>query len=319
MPLREQLTFMKAHLARLSLGTLLCASTAFAIDDFNIQMSKLAHEETSWRHDVYTIATSAELWKSECPWLQKPAVTLRFNAMQQERGGGFYESELLAPMFDVSFQTFGGVNVGIAYQHGFLSEDFFSTGVLSRRQVESDLDSIGGYLTKQWDCGFNVGATWAYSRADIVTGFGPFGEVLQEFDTVGASGTLGFARSFGEKKFGRNVFIDTSANFLYQSEEEAWYFLWMAKAGHNICPRVAVFGIFNLFHVLDYNGHFSVPIGFAGYGPIGDETWGEAGGGIQAQLPWGISMSAEVTTPVLDEGFIAQNAYQVRAALNWRF
>ncbi|HEY0548450.1 MAG TPA: hypothetical protein VGF13_02545 [Verrucomicrobiae bacterium] len=29
--------------------------------------------------------------------------------------------------------------------------------------------------------------------------------------------------------------------------------------------------------------------------------------------------TAEATTPVLDEGFTAQNAFQVRATFNWRF
>ncbi|HTD66895.1 MAG TPA: hypothetical protein VK846_10245 [Candidatus Limnocylindria bacterium] len=53
--------------------------------------------------------------------------------------------------------------------------------------------------------------------------------------------------------------------------------------------------------------------------PIGDETWGETGGGLQAQFGRGVMLSAEATVPVLDEGIPADNVFQVRAALFWKF
>jgi hypothetical protein len=295
---------------------LVISGTANAFDDFNIQMAKTAHEETSWRNDVYTTTDASNLWKSDCPWFQKPAATLRFNGTHQERFGGLEEIDLFAPMLDVSFQTRGGVNMGIGYQHGFLSEDQLVLGSFRTVPLEGESDSIGGYVTKQWDCGFKLVATWSYSQADIELEGGP---TVFEFNTFGASGALGFARTFGEKRIGRNIFIDTSATVLYQSEQESERFLWLAKVGHNICPRVAVYGIFNLFHELDNDGRIGVPFEYAGYHPSGDETWGEAGGGLQAQVWRGLSLTAEATTPVLDEGFPAQNAFQVRAALNWRF
>jgi hypothetical protein len=62
-----------------------------------------------------------------------------------------------------------------------------------------------------------------------------------------------------------------------------------------------------------------VPLGPSGYHPIGDETWGETGGGLNAQLGRGVLLSAEATVPVLDEGIPADNAFQVRAALSWKF
>jgi hypothetical protein len=223
-------------------------------------------------------------------------------------------------MVTVGFETFGGVNVGLAYSHAFLFEDrtFFipsSPFPLQIAEIEGDRDSVGGYFSKQWNCGFKAGATWSYSTAELRHNDREFFEL----NAVGASGSLGFARSFGEKKFGRNAFVDTSANFLYQAEEDAWYFLWMAKLGHNICERFAVYGLFNLFYDMEYEGQFGVPRGFAGYRPYADDTWGETGGGFQARLCHGLSFTAEATIPVLDENFIAENAFQVRSALNWTF
>jgi hypothetical protein len=288
---------------------------ALAFDEFNLQMSRVLHEETSWSRDIYTSGTSADLWKSKCPWLQRPAVSVRFNATHQELAGTFVDADLFAPMASVSFQTYGGLNVGLAYAHGFVSEEPVFLGFFGPSELKGDSDSIGGYVGKQWDCGFKAGATVAYTSAELrFQAFDPF----YEFDTVGASGALGFARSFGEKKFGKNIFVDTSANFLYQSEDESWHFIWMAKVGHNFCKEFAVYGIFNLFHELKQRDSFGVTHQFSGYHPSRDETWGEAGGGFQARLGRGLSFTAEATAPVLDE-YIARNAFQVRAALNWSF
>jgi len=240
----------------------------------------------------------------------------RFNATHQERFGGLTETDLLAPMLDLSFQTYAGVNVGIVYSHGFLSDEQAFPGTFGGSKFEGDIDSVGGYLAKQWDCGFKVGATVAYSTADLRY---ENGRSFYDFDIVGTSVALGYARSFGEKKFGRNVFVDTSANFLYQSEEDAFYFLWMAKVGHSFSERFAAYGIFNLFHVIDFNGNYVIPEGYVGYHPFGDETWGETGAGFQAQLCHGFTFTAEATTPVLDEQFVATDSFQVRAGLNWRF
>jgi hypothetical protein len=211
----------------------------------------------------------------------------------------------------------GGVNIGLVYSHGFASEEDVFFGTVGKVLIEGDLDSGGGYVAKQFDCGFKLGATWAYSAGELrlKDAHRPF----SEFDTFGASGALGFARSFGDKKNWRNAFVDTSANFLFQSEEDAWSFLWMAKVGHNCCERFAVYGLFNLYHKLDYRGRFVVSPVFAGYRPYGDDTWGETGGGFQARLWRGLTFTAEATTPVLDEGLIASNAFQVRAAFHWRF
>lgn len=302
--------------------------TVNAIDDFGVQVNKAMHEDTSLRHDVYTVGESAGLWGSECPWFQKPSVSLRFNTIHQDRPtrffpGGSYipgvDSELYSPLVAVGFETIGGVNAGLAYSHAFLVEEETHPSprpfAPRRFELEGDRDSVGVYLSKQWNCGLKVGGTWSYSTAEQ-----RFGDrEILDFNTMGASGSLGFARSFGEKKFGRNVFVDTSANFLYQTEEDAWYFVWMAKLGHNICERFAVYGLFNLFYDMEYEGQFGVPQGFAGYRPYLDDTWGEAGGGVQVRLCHGLNFMGEATIPVLDEGFIAEDAFQLRGGLNWSF
>ena len=93
----------------------------------------------------------------------------------------------------------------------------------------------------------------------------------------------------------------------------------MAKVGHNCCERFAFYGIFNLFHEMEQEGGSAIPLGYSGYHPMGDETWGETGAGFQAQLGRGFSLTAEATTPVLDEGNVACNAFQVRSGVNWSF
>ena len=294
---------------------LIFGGTAFAFDDFNLQMGKVLHEETSWSHDIYTVGNSAGLLKSGSPWLQKPSVTLRFNATHQEPFETFSEIDLYQPMASLSFQTIGGISIGLSYAHGFLKEDLSNPIYTSSFKLEGDSDSVGGYVSKQWDCGLKVGGTWAYTKADLRF---EGGRTFYDFDTVGTSGTLGFARSFGEKKFGKNVFVDTSANFLYESEDESWHFIWMAKVGHNLCKEFAIYGIFNLFEELEQRDSFVVPYQYSGYHPSLDKTWGEAGGGFQAQLGWGFSFTAEATAPVMDEEY-KRNAFQVRSALNWSF
>src|SRR3954470_9416776 len=99
----------------------LTAATVFAFHDFNVQMIKTAHEETSWRHDIYTTADSADLWKSESIWFQKPAVALRLNVTHDERfvrvfspGGLSFSSnhsDLWSPTLSGGFQTRGGIDV----------------------------------------------------------------------------------------------------------------------------------------------------------------------------------------------------------------
>ena len=308
------------------------ASTALALDEFHVQISKIAHEETSWRHDIYTAGDSADLWKSGSEWFQKPAVTLRFSTTHHERSLTFptpsgpnstiVRSELFTPMLSGSFQTWGGIIAGFTYGHSFQTfETQLSIPGGGFATVEDDdgLDSVGGYVAKQWDCGVKVAGTWSYTWAD--------GDrfVFPEFDAVGGSGALGFARGFGEQQFGRNVFVDTSANFFYQAEDEGqgwednWHFVWMAKVGHNICPRVSFYGLFNLFHHLEGGQRPFFQLRVRDYYPLLDETFGEAGGGLQAQFGRGFSLNAEATTPILDEGVPADEAFQVRAALNWRF
>ena len=299
-------------------GILSLTPTLFAFDDFNLQMSKLQHEQTSWSHDIYTVSPDVRPEGTPWAWLQQPAIAARVNYTHQDRFDGFYKSDLVSPMVDFSFQTIGGVNVGVAYSHGFLSEEqIFIPGLPSPVKFEGDQDSVGAYVAKQWDCGLKVGGTWSYSSAKIA--FKDYNFTRADYDTVGASGMIGFARSFGQKKFGKNVFVDTSANFLNQSEEQSWNFLWMAKVGHNLCREFAVYGIFNLFHELEHGESFRIPVGYAGYHPLGETTWGEAGGGVQAQLGHGFSLTAEATTPVICEspGDIA--AVQLRAAVNWVF
>ena len=292
------------------------ACTAHAIDDFNIQMSKNAQDDMSLRYDIYTTGERANLWQSQSDWFQTPKVGLQFHALHQERYMGVTSSDLYRPMVDVSFQTVAKINVGLAYGHGFMTDEAVIFGGARTIKLEGDMDSVGGYVGRQFDCGFKLGATWAYSTADLgLKGFDP----SVDFNTVGASGSIGFARSFGEKKFGRNIFVDTSANFLYQSEEDAWYFLWMGKLGHNFCEAFSVYAIFNIYHEMDYKGRFGVPLAYAGYRPYGDETWGEVGGGFQARLCHGLSFTTEGTTPVMDSSFEACNAFQIRAGLNWSF
>ncbi len=304
----------------------LTAASAFAFDDFNVQVRKTAHEEIAWRRDIYT-TTGAELWKSESKWFQSPAVTLRLNYTREEPavrfstpsgGGGFIrpESDLWSPMLSAGFQTWGGIDVGVAYAHSIHSPRLrvvLPSGGVATIDDDNHLNSVGGYVAKQWDCGLNVAGTWSYTSTEGDT------VLIREFDTVGASGGLGFARSFGERKIGRNIFVDTSANFLYQSEEETWHFLWLAKVGHNLCPRAAVYGVFNLFHRLEDPSGLTVPLGPSGYHPLKDETWGEAGGGLQAQIWRGLSATVEATVPVLDEEIAAEDAFQIRAALHWKF
>ncbi len=302
--------------------------TASAFDDFNVQMSKIAHEETSWRHDIYTQADTAGLWKSDWAWLQKPALTYRYSITQERRSppaittaSGFTtplgpDSEMQSSGLSGSFETWGGVALGFSYAHTHQDSSFRVVtpgGGIATVQGEDTLDSFGAYVAKQWTNGLKANAIWSHTRTD--------GEryVMPAFDTSGVSGGMGYARSFGEKRIGRNVFVDTSANFLYQSGEESWHFLWQAKAGHSLCPRFAIYGLFNLFHRLEEGDGTRIPTGPAGYHPIGDETWGETGVGWQGQLWFGASLTGEITVPILDQGITAENAFQVRAAMNWSF
>ena len=315
--------YMKTRPLAFLICAALIAPTAHAIDDFNIQMSKILHEDTSLDHDIYTKGESAGLWDSQCPWLQNPSVGLHFKTTHYERTigqitafRGRAEIELYRPIVDLHFQTIGGVNVGLAYSHGFMSHDEF--GPFFMREFEGDVDSGGAYLAKQWDCGFKIGATVSYSSGELR--FKDFDEPFFEFNTLGASGAIGFARNFGDKTTWKNVFVDTSANFLHQTRENSWHLLWMTKVGHNCCERFSVYGLFNLFYEIDYRDPNSfVPDGFRGYHPYGDDTWGEAGGGFQARLCHGVSFTAEATTPIMDKGIRAKSAFQVRGGLNWSF
>jgi hypothetical protein len=290
--------------------------TVHAIDDFNVQMSKNAQDDMSLRYDIYTTGERADLWESKSDWFQTPKVGVQFHATHQERYMGVTSSDLYRPVIDLSFQTAGKINVGLAYGHGFVTDEAVIFGGRRTFKLEGDMDSVGGYVGRQFDCGFKLGATWSHSTADLAfKGRDPF----LDFETTGASGSIGYAHSFGEKRFGRNIFVDTSANFLYQSEEDAWYFLWMAKLGHSFCDAFSVYSIFNIYHEMDYKGRFGVPLAYAGYRPYGDETWGEVGGGFQARLCHGLSFTTEGTTPVMDSSFEACNAFQIRSGLNWSF
>jgi hypothetical protein len=303
------------------------ASTAFALDDFNVQANKIAHEETSWRHDVYTTGRSMDLWKSDWEWFQQPALTVRLSSAHRERSILLFtpsgpqsmtsDSDIWTPMLSGSFQTVAGINVGVTYGRTIQTLDSkvaIPSGSFVTVEAEDQLDSVGGYVSKQWDCGLNLAGTWSYTWTDGERFF------FREFDTVGASGALGFARSFGEKTFGRNIFVDTSANFFFENDDvqDLWHFVWMAKVGHNFCPAFSVYGLFNLFHELERESP-GFDFNSRDYYPLFDETWGEAGGGLQTQFGEGFSLMAEAATPILDEGITSENAFQVRAALNWRF
>jgi hypothetical protein len=315
------------HSLRLLLAVACLSPAALrAFDEFSLQIIKTQHEESSWNHDIYTTRRSAELLPSSS-WLQKPAVTLRYNATHEEYDWVEGEIDHRSPMASLSFQTIGGVQVGVSYAYGCIEEDIPQFYGPFQREHESR--SVGGYVAKQWDCGLKVGATWSHTRGDL--GYKDFDSTYYKFDTLSASAMLGFARSFGEKKFGRNVFVDTSANFLHEFEDEPWHFIWMAKAGHNLCPEFAIYGIFNLVRELDERRSNVVPSEYMGYHPIRnvslpivdspastDRTWGEAGGGFQVQLGRGFSLSAEATTPIMDDND-TRNVFQVRSALNWSF
>jgi hypothetical protein len=285
---------------------------AQAIDDFQVQMTRYAHDDMSLRYDVFTVGEQRSS-NFDSEWFQLPKVALGFGATHHNRFRDRVHSELYRPMIDLSFQTIGKINFGIAYAHGFASDEL-PLG-FRRFDFEGNFHSIGGYLGRQWDCGFKLSGAWSYSTGEY--GVDDFRRKTS-LDWGGGSGAIGYARSFGEKKFGRNLSVDTSANILYQSEEDFWHFVWMAKLGHNICERFAIYGMFNLFHELDRRSG-GLPIAYGGYHPYGDETWGELGGGFQARLCRGLSFTAEATTPVLDEGTAAHNAFQVRAGLNWSF
>jgi hypothetical protein len=316
------------HSLRLLLAVACLSPAALrAFDEFSLQIIKTQHEESSWNHDIYTGRRSTELLPSSS-WFQKPALTVRFNATHQDYEWADADYDLLSPMASLSFQTIGGVQIGVSYAYGLISQEmppFF----LGPYKYEHESRSVGGYVAKQWDCGLKVGATWSHTRGDL--GYENFGDPYYKFDTLSASAMLGFARSFGEKKFGRNVFVDTSANFLFEFEDEPWHFIGMVKAGHNLCPEFAIYGVFNLFHELEERRSNVVPSQYMGYhpikdisfgtitaGPLTDQTWGEAGGGFQVQLGRGFSLSAEATTPIMDDND-TRNVFQVRSALNWSF
>lgn len=300
-------------------------STASALDDFNVQMLKVMHEEVSERAGVYTATSSAEIWNPDSEWFRNPGVAVRFEASHQRRDFPFFpgdivEIDIYRPMVGFNFQTIGGIEAGITYGHAFLYEE---RTFAFPRDVESDMDSVGGYLAKQFDCGFRIGGSWSYSDAEFR--FDGNDDPFFEYDTVGAAAGIGFARSFGEKTFGRNVFIDTSANFVYQDllenvigEDEEWTFLWLAKVGHNICEEFAIYGLFNLYHDLNDRIGGRV-IEYGGLRPYGDDTWAEMGGGFETHFGGGFTFRAEAVTPVLDQEFTANEAFQVRAALNFRF
>jgi hypothetical protein len=298
-----------------------------AFDEFSLQIIKTQHEESSWNHDIYTTRRSTELWTSTSPWLQKPALTVRFNATHQDYDWADADYDLLSPMASLSFQTIGGVQIGVSYAYGLISQEM--PAFFGPVEFEHESRSVGGYVAKQWDCGLKVGATWSHTRGEL--SYKDADDPYYKFDTLSASAMLGFARSFGEKKFGRNVFVDTSANFLFEFEDEPWHFIGMAKVGHNLCPEFALYGIFNLFHELEERSSNVVPSQYMGYHPVRDywpgvltdpsdpdRTWGEAGGGFQVQLGRGFSLSAEATTPIMDDND-TRNVFQVRSALNWSF
>ncbi len=263
-----------------------------------VEVLKVMHEELSLNHGIYSPVASNR-WASESAWFQNPGVSLRFGAGHQEAEGIGFESESYTPEISVRFQTVGQLEVGVMYAHTFFqqTEFFYPFG---KFQFEGDTDSVGGYLARQFDCGFRVGAGVSYSASSS----GPEGSSRRSHsDTFGASGGIGFARSFGEKRFGRNVFVDTSANFLYYSEVEKWYFVWMTKLGHNLTENIAVYGLFNLF--------------CSGSRP--DATSGEAGGGIFIRCCEKLRLTAEAATPVLDDSSYRTSSYYVRTGLHFDF
>src|ERR1051325_1748802 len=128
-------------------------STTHAFDDFNLQMTKIQHENVSLAHDVYTVGASEALFDSTCPWFQKPGVGVRFEFFHQERSYPYYfqqDIDLYRPMLDLHFQTYAGVDVGLTYGHALLNDEY--KDYFFPRRFEGDMDSVGGYVAKQCDC-----------------------------------------------------------------------------------------------------------------------------------------------------------------------
>jgi len=269
---------------------MLVFASAHGIDNFHTQMSKILHENVSLNCDICIEGVPAELWKSDSPWLRNPGVGLRFNEAHWERSS---QVDVYNPMLDVNFQTLDGIDVGLIYSHSILLEETPGFG-FGRFKRESHADSVGVYVAKHFNCGFRAGAAYSYTTDD----FGSF----PQSDTSGASATIGFARSFGEQRLGRNVFIDTSANFVYYTTVEAWDFLWLAKMGQSFSDRFGAYGVFNLYHSLERGGR----------------PFAEAGGGLQAQIVRSVTFILEGTTPVIDRSK-PDIAFQFRTALHWRF
>lgn len=305
---------------RLALCSLpFAGSLAFGFEDFTLQMLKAAHEETSWRHEVYTAGTSARLWDTNCPIIQAPAATVRFNFTEVETSAFTEHVDLYMPGAGLSFRTVGGVNFGVSYARGYSESKVIVLTPFGGRhtELEGHTDNVGGYLTRQWDCGFRVGGTWSYSTGDL--DLRARDVTVWEHELWSATAGIGYARAFGEKAFGRNVWVDISANgvFATRDQEEEWHFAGLVKVGHNLCPDFAIYGLINIFQFVDRSAYLGIPREFAGYRMFFDETWGEAGGGFQARLGSGFSFTGEVTTPVYDEDKIT--GFQVRSAVNWSF
>lgn len=304
---------MKKTLAVAAMATVLTAFNLRAADDFTVQTTKNLHDDLALSHDVYTSGQSAQLWDAEHEWLRNPAVGVRFDMLHYEVGD-IISLDSYRPVLVLKAQTYADINVGISYAHAFISEEI--TPFLGRYKWEADLDSFGGYVAKQFDFGGKLGVAYTYSHAE----YGVEGSRTFEMDLRSFIGSAGFARSFGEKKLGHNLFVDASANFLYSDDADVWDFVGLMKVGTALCKDFAVFGVINVYNQLDYDsGRFFGVFPFSDYRPYADDTWGEAGGGFQARLGKGFSLTAEMTTPVLDDGRVTEEPFLVRADLTWRF
>jgi hypothetical protein len=292
-----------------------------ALDEFNNQMLKAAHEELGLERNVVTESDARRCPDAE--WFRNLGLSARYIATDVWFDEDRFERSLYTPAIGAYLQTVGGVQLGMTYSYQVAEYEVPPSFGFFGERHESEAHSVGGYVGKQFACGFKIATAWSYTDAKVDAHSGA-GSIDYDVDRTSGSAGIGFARSFGDKTSWKNVFVDTSANLLYQSEEQSWVFAWNNKLGHNICPRFAVYGIFNLYHSIDeeFDGLSLMERTVAPYGgyhpPFWDETWGEVGGGFETRLLSRLVLRAEATTPVMIE-YGDRDFFQFRGALHWEF
>ena len=284
--------------------------------DFNFEMNRRMNWQANLNTDFYGKYPRADLTRETVSFGEVIAFAeFEANWFESEQTPNL-DGDLYSGLFGLSFQTAYDIDLGFVYSPGFIDFDSFS----GRVSGDGDSHSFGGYALKRYpQQGFKFGVSYLYQTTDITARdrvFAVDGEL--DSDEHGVSFGGGIARKYGENQPGRNIAFDTTANFLYSTKDiseknsplpvnnfdhDAWWFAWRNLVSHNLHQRVAIFGSFTLYHLLDEDDRGRIPTSFGNTTPGRDRTIGEVGGGITAILGRGFAVQAGVRTAVFNQSY----------------